>query len=318
MATRVFAALAACALISIPVRAMDAGLTALVMPGARVLAGIHVQQALASPFGQYVLSRMQKNEPALQQLQDATGFDPRRDLSEVLLASTADAAAGHPAGLALARGAFDVTRITAAAEARGLTVETVNGVTFIANPARKGAVALFGSDLAAAGNADEVRAAIARRDAPTVLDPALSARADELSMTQDAWAVSLAPPPVAGARLPDPTLQALLNSGILNGVQQTSGGVKFGANVDVTAEAVAGTAQDAASLASVIRLLAALGQSKGGAANLAPLFESLSVTTQGNAVRLALSVPEALAEQLTKPRDYSHGTLRVKPPYRRY
>jgi hypothetical protein len=169
-------------------------------------------------------------------------------------------------------------------------------------------VAFLSPDLAVAGNADDVRAAIDRRDTPTVLDAALSTRAGELSATQDAWFVSLVPPPVSGARLPDPTLQGILNSGALNGIQQTSGGVKFGANVDVTAEAVAATAQDANTLASIARLLASLAQSNAQGTTPATLLQSLTVATSGNTVQLALSIPESLVEQLAARRSRQAGT----------
>jgi len=297
MGTRVFAALAAVAIFSLPVRAVDAGLAGLVMPGARVLAGVNVGQSLVSPFGQYVLSRLQGNEPALRQLEDLTGFDPRRDVREVLLASTGEAAPGRPAWLALARGSFDAARIAAAAGAKGAGVENYNGVTVLNNARSRQSLALLAPDLAVAGSPDEVRAAIDRRANPIPMDALLAARAAELSATQDVWFVSLAPPPLSGLRVPDPTLQGLLNSGLLNGIQQTSAGVRFGATVDVTAEAIAATNQDAATLASLIRLLASLAQRSGTGNAPASLLQSLSVTTEGSAVRLALSVPEATLEQ---------------------
>ena len=57
------------------------------MPDAKVLAGVNVAQAKSSPFGQYVLSQISANDPGLQQLASVTGFDPRQDLCEVLVAS---------------------------------------------------------------------------------------------------------------------------------------------------------------------------------------------------------------------------------------
>ncbi len=308
MFTRAFAVLAVSAVFSATSMALDPQLSALAMPGAKVLAGVNVEQAKATPFGQYVLSRFARNEAALQQLQDATGFDPRRDVREILLASTGDTTAGHPPALALVRGSFDIDRISAAAQAKGQTPETYNGITILSDTRRHGAVAFLAPDLAVAGNADDVRAAIDRRDTPTVLNPALSTRAGQLSATQDAWLVSLVPPPVSGTGLPDPTLQGILNSGALNSIQQTSGGVKFGANVDVTAEAVAATGQDANTLASIARLLASLAQSNAQGTAPAALLQSLTVATSGNTVQLALSIPESLVEQLPARRSRHAGT----------
>jgi hypothetical protein len=65
----------------------------MVMPDAKVLAGVNVDSAKASPFGMYVLTQMQSNNTDLQQLIALTGFDPTRDVDEVLVASALGGAA---------------------------------------------------------------------------------------------------------------------------------------------------------------------------------------------------------------------------------
>ena len=75
--------------------AADPGLLSLAMPNARVMAGINVEQARLSPFGQYLMSEFAGREVGLETLVGATGFDPRRDLREVLLASPARPAANR-------------------------------------------------------------------------------------------------------------------------------------------------------------------------------------------------------------------------------
>src|SRR5215831_10755875 len=93
--------------------AADPQLLNLVMPDAKVLAGVNVEQAKGTQFGQYVLNQLQTTDADMQKLIAATGFDPRRDVREVLVAS--DGAPQSKKGLALARGNFDVRRITVAA-----------------------------------------------------------------------------------------------------------------------------------------------------------------------------------------------------------
>ena len=309
MNVRLLAAAAVLGFFTSPVPAADPQLTGLVMPGAKVLAGVNVEQAKASPFGQYVLARLQQNEQGLQQLLDATGFDPRRDVREVLVASL-DNPASRTGGLAMVLGTFDVTRIAAAAQTHGQTVETAGGVTFLSGSKKNGAVAFLSSSLAVAGPADEVRAAVDRRNSPAPLDTALAVKMNQLSTTQDAWIVSLVPPSVSAARLPDPTLQGLLNSDLLAGIQQSSAAVKFGVNVDVTAEALAASPQDASALATIIRFLAGMAQSNSQGTTAASLLKGLSVTTEGNAVRLALSIPEDMLEQLAQPHAASGASAR--------
>src|ERR1700738_5573920 len=78
--------------------AADPTLINLVGPDAKVLAGVNVQQAKGTLFGQYVLNQIQSNDKDMLQLMALTGFDPTRDVRETLVASTG----GPQTGLAWA------------------------------------------------------------------------------------------------------------------------------------------------------------------------------------------------------------------------
>src|SRR5258708_16102955 len=108
--------------------AADPQLVSLLMPDAKVVAGINVEQARNSPLGQFMLTRMQNGDEGFAKLAATIGFDPRRDLREVLIGTV-----GQPGqqGLVLARGTFDAARIFAAARLGGHTVETYNGVDIL-------------------------------------------------------------------------------------------------------------------------------------------------------------------------------------------
>src|SRR5580765_6764314 len=101
--------------------AADPQLLNLVMPDAKVLAGVNVEQAKGTQFGQYVLNQLQTEDKHMQELVALTGFDPRRDDRELLVAS--DGVPEGKTGLALAKGNFDVAKITAAATLHGVTGE---------------------------------------------------------------------------------------------------------------------------------------------------------------------------------------------------
>src|SRR5258708_38237966 len=105
--------------------AADPQLLNLVMPDAKVLAGVNVEQAKGTQFGQYVLNQLQSQDAEMQKLITLTGFDPRRDVREVLVAS--DGNVQNKIGLGLARRTFDVAKITAAATAHGAGTENYNG-----------------------------------------------------------------------------------------------------------------------------------------------------------------------------------------------
>src|SRR5208283_5279089 len=87
--------------------AADAQLLNLVMPDVKVMADVNVEQAKASPFGQYVLTQVETQQ--LTQIATLTGFDPTKDVFELLVAG--NGAAQH-SGLALALGNFNVATIT--------------------------------------------------------------------------------------------------------------------------------------------------------------------------------------------------------------
>src|SRR5438128_596456 len=81
---------------------VDPVLLALAPADSRILMGIQVDQSQTSSFGQFLLSRMGPNTLGLERFITATGFDPRRDLKQILVASTGK----QNNGLVLARGSF--------------------------------------------------------------------------------------------------------------------------------------------------------------------------------------------------------------------
>ena len=84
-------------------------------------------------------------------------------------------------------------------------------------------------------------------------------------------------------------------------VQQASGGVKLGANVVVSLQAVSTTDQDAAALAGTLRSLAGTADLfvKDTYMQAGTLLQSLNVTVDGLVTKVSLSVPETQIEQLS-------------------
>ena len=121
-----------------------------------------------------------------------TGFDPSRDVNELLLASSG--ATGTHSGLATATGTFDVTAITAFAAGHGGISETYSGVTILEDPKQTHGVAFLSGSLVAAGDIADVKAAIDRRANPSILPAALVTEAQQLSAANDAWALTAVPP----------------------------------------------------------------------------------------------------------------------------
>jgi hypothetical protein len=282
--------------------AADPELLSLAPPDSLVMAGINIEQVSLSPFGQFLLTQSQQQADAdLQKLADATGFDPRHDLKEILVA-----ASGQPSsnsGIILARGTFDVPRIVEAAVASGATVETYKGVQIIqGKPKGQEPLAFPDSTIAIAGDAASVRAAIDRKSAPTAVSSALAVQVNLLSTTEDAWFVSMAPLSQLMPHAANANAQAAGPFAALDKVLQSSGGVKFGANVVLSLRAVCQTAQDASALANVLKSLVSIaGMNEGNeqsAAAMAALLQSLNVSADGTTVKISLSITEQQLEQM--------------------
>ena len=286
--------------------AADPQLLNLVMPDAKVLAGVNVEQAKGTQFGQYVLNQMQTQDAQLQQLATLTGFDPRRDVRELLVAS--DGVPGSKTGLALAKGTFDAAKLTAAASLQGVVTEVYNGVTILKEPKKQEmGMAFLDATTVAAGDVASVKGAIDRLKTSQPLPAAVAVKVNQWSNSQDAWGIttvppaSLAPPAKAGA--PNPVLNAGQN------VQAAAFGVKFGALVVFSGEAQCDTAQNAKTLGDVVQLLINLAQMQ---ANLDPtaaaLIKSVTVTTSGNVMKIQASLPEDVFQQLLQQPQQKTGT----------
>jgi hypothetical protein len=309
MKARILATATVLTAFSTALPAVDSQLLNLVMPDAKVLAGVNVAQAKGTPFGQYVLSQLSANDPGLQQMATVSGFDPRRDLTEVLLASAA--APGTQTGIAAATGTFDVQTILNLATNSGGVKETVGTVTIIEDPKQTHGVAFLSGSLVVAGDLADVKAAIARQNNPSMLPASLVNQVSSLSASEDAWGVSTVPLSNLGMyakNSPLPMGNGLQNS--LGNVQSVAGGVKFGSMVTFTVQLQSDTAQNATTLAGVIQFLANMAQLNAGQnAQAAAALQSLTASTDGTMVNVTLSLPEDQFQQLLS----SHADAAARP-----
>ena len=276
--------------------AADLQLLNLVMPDAKVLAGVNVEQAKGTQFGQYVLNQMQTQDAQLQQLVALTGFDPRRDVRELLVVS--DGVPQGKTGLALAKGNFDAAKIAAAATLHGVVTEVYNGVTILEEPKKQEAgIAFLDATTVAAGDIASVKGAIDRLKTPQSLPAEVAVKVNQWSNSQDAWGITTVPPtslaPTAKAGAQNPMLNAGQN------VQAAAGGIKFGAQVVFSGEAQCDTAQNATTLGDVVKLLINLAQMQAGQdPTAAALIKSVTVTASGNVVKIVASLPQDVFQQM--------------------
>jgi hypothetical protein len=284
---------------------VDNGLLSLAPATAQLFVGVDVQKTKSSDFGQFLLSKSQTDDLHFQQFMDKTGFDPRRDLQSMLLVGTGnpDAAKGQSAFAVLARGVFDQSKITTISK-DGVS-QTFNGVSMTVYPNKGQSLALAFPETGVAVMADlaTMKQIIQNLATPTSFDPALLARINAVGAANDAWFVSTTGPsgwphnPSQSATGRDPA-QALQS------IRSASGGMHSGATVDLSFDATARSPQDATSLADVFRFMASTvqmqrqSQNNPGIGVLAASMDNMTLTTAGNTVHIAFSVPEKSLEQL--------------------
>jgi hypothetical protein len=283
--------------------AIDPVLLNLVMPDAKILSGIQVDQSVASPFGQYVLNQMQAGDDGFQKFILSTGFDPRRDLHEVLAATSSDGTSTTPSVIALCRGVFVPSQILAAATAQGGTITQYKGFSIIAGPDATSptAIVFFDSTTAAAGDLASVKAAIDRKLAGSTFGGALAQKAKDASVSNSAWFATTTPlSSFLSGKLGNTGLTGLSDNNLLQSVVQASGGVNFGTStVTLTGDAVTSSAQNAQALVDILKFLVSLVPSTDP--NIKSLASSATFSVIGTTAHLVLAVPEQQVEQLFMP-----------------
>jgi hypothetical protein len=288
---------------------VDPALLALVPPDAKMLMGIQVSQTQASPFGQYLLSQdvLSQLDRSTNQILTEAGFDPRRDLREILAAS-----GDGVSGLLLGRGAFQPAKISKAAVTAGAVSSRYRGVDLLSSTGSgkskiAGSMAFLDASTLVAGDTDAVKAVIDRHASGAVFAGALADKARQISSLNDAWLASLTPPAAltGGAATGAAAAGAPQNSqlgpvqNLLQSALQFSAGLKFAATqATLSAEVVARSAQDAQSMADVLKFLTGmLQQANPNAAKTPSLADAAKIYVSGSAMHLVLSVPEQQLEQ---------------------
>lgn len=273
--------------------AADSPLLKLVMPDAQILFGANVERIVNSQIGKEIGSQIQGKLPELQQAIQKTGFDPTKDLKEVLIAATAQGQKG-PA-LVLVRGSFDPDKIRAAIASTGRTPQVYQGVQILDNPSKtNGAFAFLDGTIAVGGDLDQVQAAIRRRSHATTLNPQLAAQVAAMSDRYDIWVVSAASLGKMTDGISGPQLKQA--GELLKTIDQVSGGLKFTENLNLGIELTTRNPKDAEKLRDTLQMLvsmAAASQKDSSALDL----NALKMTAEAKTVHIAITVT---GEQLKK------------------
>lgn len=298
--------------------AADPTLLSYVPADAKVIGGVDVERARDSFLGRMLLDKMKDQDKAFSEMAAATGFDPRRDLREVIFASSDADLPGSSAGaksakdtsgLVVMKGVYDPSRLRGMLHVSGMTAESINGIEMFTKANENAGMAMIDSSVALAGDKASVRAALQRRGTASSLPPDVLARIQELSGANDMWIyTSLPVAQLAGTAAKaspggDPT-GGMMNGDAFKGIQQTAFALRFNANaVDLTADLLLNSEKDARALSDVARFLASLmsmNRQKPEMAGLANALDTLKLTTADRSFKMTLSVPSTEIEKMLK------------------
>jgi hypothetical protein len=303
--------------------AVDPGLLRLVMPDAKVIAGLQVRETKNSLFGQYVLAHMQVEDAAFKKFIASTGFDPRRDVTEILMASNWEQSTPESRWLVAARGTFNLPQIKEAAKANGGAIADFQGVGILTysqatTPEVESGIAFFDSSSAVMGDLASVKAAIQRRQSDAAPTGDLLAKVRDLSAKNDFWFVTTVPISEFAGAMPNPNLSGAMKGDLLSGIHEASGGIRFGDTVTISGEAVTRSNKDAQALTDVFRFLASLiqlnSQDNKVAGQVSTLLDTMDLKTNGNIMTMSLAIPEQQLEQLLHTLHQERSQARKKPP----
>jgi hypothetical protein len=267
---------------------IDNVLVKMVPPGATSLVGAHMDQIKNTEFYRKMLERQKL--PQVDAFAKETGFDPRRDVREWLLASTPDG------GVLLARGTFRVNQesyrnaqITRHGE---YNIVGSNGAGFC----------ILDSTLAVAGDLKSIVAALDEWKSGThkAAQPLL-AHAGEIDPQSQFWGVSTRFAEFIADHMP-PTSSGLDFSKMFRGLKDTWFQADFTGNFKAEVHGSTATDQDAITLRDTAKGLIGFGRLSvpEDQKDMLALWDRITVTQAGQSVAIRADIPPPLIDRLVQ------------------
>jgi hypothetical protein len=273
---------------------IDPALAGLVPADTVVLAGLRVEALRTAPIWHNLVASKSAAPGGrfdLDELARETGFDPRRDITEVLLAWN-----GRHFVL-LGRGSFQRETVEAKLEREGLKRMPYQGLTLLGDEG--GAVAFLSASIAVAGSTPLVRSVLDQRGRSGIAPKALLEQAKSIAADNQVWAVSL-----GGF---DQASRAVLQAGnpgnmakAVELVERASFGVDLRSGLNATAVIVCRSEQDARTLSDAVRDLlgAARLRTPDSEPDMLRAYDGIQVSLEQRGVRLRVQIARELLEKL--------------------
>lgn len=271
---------------SLPAATIDSVLTQLVPPDSVSLFGAHMDQLKTTPLYQKLVA--QKKLPQLDQFAADTGFDPRRDVRELLAASN-----GKETVL-LARGNFHLGNI------QGVTKSSYKGYTIYSRG--EGGYCLLDSTLAVAGQLPELHAALDQyKSGNRPATAALLAKAQAIPGQNQFWAVSVGGADFIARNLPQEGNGANF-ARIFRALQNTMFQADLRNGLDAVAQGNCNTDKDAKDLGDAARGLVGFGRLSvpENQPELLRLWDGIHVDQDQKNIKITAKISQDLIDKLVQ------------------
>lgn len=266
---------------------VDNVLVRMVPPGSTALSGAHMDQIKATEFYKRLVE--EKKLPQVDRFAAETGFDPRRDVRELLFASNATG------GVLLARGTFPLH--PAASNAKPLrhgryTIQTFDDSGFC----------ILDGTLAAAGDVKSLEAALDEWTSGThTAAQSLLARAGSVDPGSHFWGVATGFASFLSDNMPR-AAGGVDFSKIFRGLQDTWFQTDFTSGFKGAIHGVTATEQDAINLRDTAKGLIGFGRLSvpENQRNMLKLWDGITVEQEGRNISIRADVPQNLVDRLVQ------------------
>jgi hypothetical protein len=274
---------------------VDNVLVRMVPSGSTSLVGARMNEIRESAFYRELVQ--QQKLPQVDQFARETGFDPRRDVRELLFATT------KSGGVLLARGTFRIApfRIAPGIGAANNGKAVRHGVYTVWTYQTSG-FCILDSTLAVAGDVPSVNAALDEwtSGAHTAAQPLL-AHVKQVDPKAPFWGVSLGLAGFLADNIPRGT-GGLDFSKIFRGLEDTWFGASFTSGFEATVHGITATEQDAVSLRDTAKGLIGFGRLSvpPDQPEMLKLWDGITVDQDGRAVTVRADIPQNLVDRLIR------------------
>ena len=285
---------------------LDRSLLALLPANATSLVGVDVERLKRTPAWRYWEEQsLRSNDTKFDEFTRETGFDPRRDVQELLVAST-----GEKQYVAVARGTFNVANLTRAMKAKNATVENYRGLEVLGGEGKdqNGRFCFLDDKTVLAGTRPELLGAIDRKlgGGPSLTsNTSLLSRAQAISGTHQVWAVSSNPGQLVNRNLPrSGNAQASNFARIFSTMSDTSLALDLSGGLELRAQGLCQSGQDAKTLADAVRGLVALGRLSASEKEpeMMNVLDGIQVEERNNELAIKVKLDQTGFEKLLEKR----------------